>query len=277
MKITMAYCTKCGEQAIGEGKFCTKCGNPIVERCKKCSYPIMGNSKFCARCGMPVTDLSPKLTYTVQSGFFSNPLSQIQPSQYTQSTPVTNTQNFSFQTSASALPSASNISSNKARYTPLTFIMYSVSFIYVLAAFFPTYEINIPFYDFGFERTISILDAVRMGDFGLDLKAVASFHTLCFLFFIVAIILNGFALLSVILHKDRTFWLLLALSGIVALIGLLIWVLEWGIVFALLKSNYITYLVAEIINPTPYLFLAIVSALFMIIFSFIRRHRSYNY
>jgi len=162
------------------------------------------------------------------------------------------------------------------RYTPLTFIMYGVSLIYILAAVIPTYEIEIPFYG-KVDSNISILSAVGLGDLGLGLKFVQWFHIFCLMFFIAAFALNIFSLVNVIRHKDRSFWLTMAFSAIIAFVGIMIWVIEWAIILAVLNTNYITGFLAAAINPTFYLYLTIITALFMIIFSFIRRSKSRNY
>jgi hypothetical protein len=58
----MAQCPKCGLTADPAMKFCTGCGNPIVEeaapsmaRCSKCGSENPRGSKFCAACGAPLT------------------------------------------------------------------------------------------------------------------------------------------------------------------------------------------------------------------------------
>ena len=266
----MLRCKKCGEYIPDGNAFCTRCGSPVEKTCPKCNSPILAGNAFCNTCGAPVSAAKP------QSQYIPN-------TQYVRNTPAYQpaiAQPYIYQPVQQATPAQTNkrirTKPAVARYSPLTFIMYTVSLIYILVPFFPTYEIGIPFFD-EFNGEIRILDAMMLGDLGLDLDIIAAFHIFIFVFFVAAMILNIFSLISVIRHKDRVFWLLLALSGIVSLVGTIIWMLEWGAIQALLRSNYITYLVAEIISPTFYLFLAIVTALFMIIFSFIRRKRSFNF
>ena len=295
----MLRCSKCGEYVPDGNVFCTKCGVSIKKTCPKCNSPINPGNEFCNTCGSPLSETAAPKTNIANPATNINPVPVAMPMATPIAQPVAppapqiqyvpNTQPayqpamvqpYIYQPVQQATPVQRNrrirTKPEVARYSPLTFIMYTVSFIYLLVPFFPTYEIGIPFIQ-ELNGEIKILDALMLGDLGLDLDVIVGFHIFILVFFAAAMILNIISLICMIRHKDRIFWLLLALSGIVSLVGTIIWMLEWGAIQALLRSNYITYLVAEIISPTFYLYCALITALFMIIFSFIRRKRSYNF
>ncbi|MBR6024418.1 MAG: DUF2321 domain-containing protein [Methanobrevibacter sp.] len=47
----MVKCSKCGFESKTKTKFCSKCGNPLINTCSNCGYEIADNLNFCPKCG----------------------------------------------------------------------------------------------------------------------------------------------------------------------------------------------------------------------------------
>lgn len=47
----MVKCSKCGFESKTKTKFCSKCGNPLINACSNCGYEIADNLNFCPKCG----------------------------------------------------------------------------------------------------------------------------------------------------------------------------------------------------------------------------------
>lgn len=67
----MNFCTHCGKQLKPNVKFCSKCGQvimekpslpldkPIVPHCRKCGSQLTAEVRFCVQCGTPVSSEDP--------------------------------------------------------------------------------------------------------------------------------------------------------------------------------------------------------------------------
>ena len=175
------------------------------------------------------------------------------------------------------------------KHSPLAFIMLGVSLIYLLAAVIPTYKIDTStssaaryvrsIFGYGstgkamYERGISILDSFKL----FNQSTIRMIQGFCLLFFIAGVVLTIISLICACRRKNRTSWLLMALTAILSFVGILLWMLEWRIILRVLNSNFLTKsTLGSAIHPNIYLYIAMATAVFMIIFSFINMARSRN-
>ena len=47
----MVKCSKCGFESKTQTKFCSKCGNPLINSCHNCGCEITDDLNFCPKCG----------------------------------------------------------------------------------------------------------------------------------------------------------------------------------------------------------------------------------